>query len=779
MTDTPTTPYDRIEAKRTGLGWSQREACRQAGVNETALAVAKRNDGRLELTTIQGFATAFGCPVSELLGEAVPATNTLAQFADSGTLPLHLIINSPLNPRKTFNEDALSDLADSIASQGLLQNLVVRHNSAGDGTFVLVAGERRWRAMNKLSAEQRLPEDLQRGIPCRVLSADDAQHLALALMENLQREEVNPMEEAEGFAQLQTLDPATYTTTAIAEKLGKTGKAGQRYVQQRLALVEKLLPEAQDALREGKISFTMARQLTMAPMAYQKAAAKNLTGFKSASDIRMFLTKDMVPVDKAFFAVEGCGLEIVEDPESGDRYFTDKKAFLAEQKTAVATKVAELGQEWAWAKELDYFSEWQYPDRTEDRAEGGAIVVLRGYDMTVEVYTGLVKRPEVESTGDPAREAERREEEARKKDATEAAEDFADRLRIAIRENPQTAGRVLLLLPVLTPHPDVEFSFRNYRGVRKDGVNGGVWSFLGGFVGQADSEGVQVLKPTGNLADVLKASRDLSPQQAIHCTASLVASMWNPRLDWKSHKIDRFSIAMASLYDVEIPAILLPDIMDQLDERASHANSAEEVAEILLEAIAIRGNARWGRPPEYRASLDMSFDELGIDLDPSPLVEKLFGIELAKVDWKNRTISHVVALICRENGIGDQDEDGPLTVLAKEFADAVTSTPARVRQVLRDLLVMEDDNTSLPDDGEALADLVQDHETTTELAEALQGEFNLPSPPFNPANCSMEDMGLGTVGELIAFIAKRVAASAEIPDELDDGAGIDDDEEAA
>jgi ParB/RepB/Spo0J family partition protein len=136
------------------------------------------------------------------------------------------ITPSPLNPRKTFDPDELAELAESIAVNGLLQNLVVRDGP--EGGFILVAGERRFRAIGLLIANGRWSAPL----PCRIIEADDGAHVALALLENLHRQDVAPLEEADAFAQLQAINKEVWTAQAIAERIGRT----TRYVYQRLAM---------------------------------------------------------------------------------------------------------------------------------------------------------------------------------------------------------------------------------------------------------------------------------------------------------------------------------------------------------------------------------------------------------------------------------------------------------------------------------------------------------------------------------------------------------------
>ena len=124
---------------------------------------------------------------------------------------LNRIRPSALQPRKEFSEEALRELADSIREQGVVQPLIVRERN---GFYELIAGERRWRAAQLI----QLPE-----IPVIVREADDRALLELALIENLQRENLNAIEEAHGYAQL--ADQFRLTQEEIAVKVGKSRAA--------------------------------------------------------------------------------------------------------------------------------------------------------------------------------------------------------------------------------------------------------------------------------------------------------------------------------------------------------------------------------------------------------------------------------------------------------------------------------------------------------------------------------------------------------------------------
>ncbi len=155
-------------------------------------------------------------------------------------VPLAKIRPSALQPRKEFSDEALRELADSIREQGIVQPLIVRER---DGFFELIAGERRWRASQLIN----LPE-----VPVIVREADDRAVLELALIENLQRENLNALEEAQGYAQL--AEQFQLTQEEIALKVGKSRAAVANATR-----LLRLPANIQKFVREGRISVGHAK----------------------------------------------------------------------------------------------------------------------------------------------------------------------------------------------------------------------------------------------------------------------------------------------------------------------------------------------------------------------------------------------------------------------------------------------------------------------------------------------------------------------------------------
>ena len=173
-------------------------------------------------------------------------------------VPLNRIRPSALQPRKEFAPEALQELANSIREQGIVQPLIVRER---DGFFELIAGERRWRAAQLLN----LPE-----VPVITREADDRSVLELALIENLQRENLNALEEAVGYSQLAEL--FQLTQEEIAVKVGKSRAAVANATR-----LLKLPVSVQGLLRDNRISVGHAKViLGLADAVHQTLAAERI-----------------------------------------------------------------------------------------------------------------------------------------------------------------------------------------------------------------------------------------------------------------------------------------------------------------------------------------------------------------------------------------------------------------------------------------------------------------------------------------------------------------------
>ncbi len=179
-------------------------------------------------------------------------------------LPVEAIVPNPNQPRRAFSDDALDELAASIREKGVIQPLIVRPDPGGSDTFQIVAGERRWRAAQRAQVHE---------LPVIVRDFDDTEVLEVAIIENIQRADLNPVEEALGYRQL--MDRFGHTQEQLASAMGKS-RSHIANLMRLLGLPDEVL----DMLRDGRLSAGHARALITtenpAELA-RKAVAKGLS----------------------------------------------------------------------------------------------------------------------------------------------------------------------------------------------------------------------------------------------------------------------------------------------------------------------------------------------------------------------------------------------------------------------------------------------------------------------------------------------------------------------
>ena len=193
----------------------------------------------------------LGRGLGALLGDDVMKTES----SGSLSLPISQVETCSSQPRKRFDDESLQELADSISQHGIIQPLTVRKLSSG--YYQIIAGERRWRAARLAGLQE---------VPVIVIEADDRKAAELAMIENLQREDLNPMEEAAGFQSLVQI--YHMTQEEAAEAVGKSRSA----VTNALRLL-RLTPSVRKLVEEGKLSAGHARALVPLSPSLQESAA--------------------------------------------------------------------------------------------------------------------------------------------------------------------------------------------------------------------------------------------------------------------------------------------------------------------------------------------------------------------------------------------------------------------------------------------------------------------------------------------------------------------------
>ena len=200
--------------------------------------------------TTERTARGLGKGLSALLGEAPPPASASEASAKGGVREVEIarIRPNPNQPRSHFDEDALAELANSIAERGVLQPILLRPN--GQEAFEIIAGERRWRAAQRAGLHV-IPAVVRDGV-------DEEETAELALIENIQREDLNAIEEAEGYRQL--INRYGHTQEAIAQIVHKS----RSHVANLLRLLD--LPEfVRQSLMRGDINMGHARAVAAAP----------------------------------------------------------------------------------------------------------------------------------------------------------------------------------------------------------------------------------------------------------------------------------------------------------------------------------------------------------------------------------------------------------------------------------------------------------------------------------------------------------------------------------
>src|SRR5215831_11085924 len=195
----------------------------------------------------------LGRGLAALIGDVGEESSVAAGGRKPRRAPIENLRANPRNPRRLFTDDELDELATSIRERGIIQPIVVR--ALHGDTFEIIAGERRWRAAQRAGLHD---------VPIAVIEANDAQALEFAIIENVQRADLNPIEEASGYLAL--MDDFNRTQDEVAQIVGKS----RPHVANTIRLL-KLSEPVKQLVRSGKISAGHARLLLGQPNAEQIA----------------------------------------------------------------------------------------------------------------------------------------------------------------------------------------------------------------------------------------------------------------------------------------------------------------------------------------------------------------------------------------------------------------------------------------------------------------------------------------------------------------------------
>lgn len=191
----------------------------------------------------------LGRGLSALFGEATEDYSALDKVRQSKQVPIEFIHPGKYQPRRTFDEEALQGLVESIRDKGILQPLLVRRDAETANSYELIAGERRWRAAQIAGLHE---------VPVVIRDLSDREALEIALIENIQRQDLTPLEEAEGYRRL--MDEFEHTQEDLARAVGKS----RSHVANMMRLLS--LPDSVKGLvQDGSLTAGHARALLTAP----------------------------------------------------------------------------------------------------------------------------------------------------------------------------------------------------------------------------------------------------------------------------------------------------------------------------------------------------------------------------------------------------------------------------------------------------------------------------------------------------------------------------------
>lgn len=300
-------------------------------------------------------------------------------------IPLKNLRPTSGNPRKRFDEDAIAGLAQSIKTDGLLQNLVAARPLGRKRNYPIISGERRYRALSLLVEQGDLPKDVTVPVEVREDLSDD-EILRIAAIENIQREDLTPLEEAQAIATL------VGNGDGMDEIAAQTGLSAST-IKRRLVLLS-LSDTVKAAHSEGQINLAQAEALSLGSHEEQDGILEDIVDgwCPTPSEIRDYLIDDAPSVAMAIFPQEEYIGSLTTDlfGEDETTYFDDADQFFDLQKAAAEQLVAEFEREHDWVELVEGgFSSLQY--REVDENESGGVVVQLCPSGKVEIHEGLVR----------------------------------------------------------------------------------------------------------------------------------------------------------------------------------------------------------------------------------------------------------------------------------------------------------------------------------------------------------------------------------------------------
>jgi len=221
----------------------------------------------------------LGRGLSSLIGDS-------GSKSKQSNLKIDDIISNPYQPRKIFDDEQLNDLTNSIKERGIIQPIVVRPSKSQNEKFEIIAGERRWLAAKRANLDS---------VPVVILNVDDEKSLEFAIVENVQRQDLNPIEEAKGYQKL--IDEFNYNQEKLSKFIGKS----RSYIANSLRLLS-LSPDVIDHMEKGNLTAGHGRALIGVPNSgiIAKKIIKNKLSVRQVENlVKVFKNKNIVKLIKS------------------------------------------------------------------------------------------------------------------------------------------------------------------------------------------------------------------------------------------------------------------------------------------------------------------------------------------------------------------------------------------------------------------------------------------------------------------------------------------------
>jgi ParB family transcriptional regulator, chromosome partitioning protein len=384
------------------------------------------------------------------------------------TVALSALCPSKDNPRRHIDQDAIAGLADSIKTDGVLQNLVVEKN--GDGKFRVVSGSRRFLALKLLKRQGVIDGDYK--VPVEIRKFEDGDALRIATIENVQRSDLEPIDEAEAFARM------LQNGASIDDVSAKTGLSEQT-IRRRVALAD-LCDEVKDSVQKGEVPLGIAEAMTLGTHEQQRSLLSDL---REGAELDRDTIRDMLCAQKpsvaiALFPAEQYTGTLTRDlfAEEDATYFDDIDQFFTLQKEAVEALAEKHRKKAAWVDVLNTYSVpwWQYGEKRKGK-RGGVVINLHPTGR-VEVRKGLVRHQVKQEVVEATKEAPEAPKERPENSAgliRYAALHKSIAVQAALLQNPRKAKEVaavcllLGLLPSKRLRIDVHPCFTAWDAVEK------------------------------------------------------------------------------------------------------------------------------------------------------------------------------------------------------------------------------------------------------------------------------------------------------------------------